>query len=191
MSSDNNQYAVRQAFEFDTQTHAPHRKGAMMIRAFQLSLLTGVLLAGCSSSSGPETVSVSGIVTLNGKPLDNAEVYFMGNGLTGFGRTDASGKYQLVQGAVSGVNQVFISRKNGVTPETLVPGFGGEGLDEGQVQAAAAAMSSDPVMLRKLGKGLPKELVPTEYSDPEQTRLTYPVPGDGTSTADFHLLASH
>lgn len=162
-----------------------------MIRVFQLSLLSSVLLTGCSSSSGPETVSVSGIVTLNGQPLDNAEIYFMGDGLTGFGRTNSEGKYQLVQGAVSGVNQVFISKKNGTSPETLVPGFGGEGLDEGQLQAAADSASSDPYIHRKMAKQLPAEVVPFEYSDPDQTKLSYPVPRGGTSTADFHLLASN
>ncbi len=162
-----------------------------MNRVFQLSLLSSVLLTGCSSSSGPETVSVSGVVTLNGQPLDNAEVYFMGDGLTGFGRTDAEGRYRLVQGAISGVNQVFISKKNGATPDALIPGYGGEGLDEGQLQAAAATVASDPAMLRKLGTQLPAELVPSEYSDPERTKLSYPVPGDGTSAADFHLLASN
>ena len=82
-------------------------------------------------------------------------------------------------------------KKNGATPDALIPGYGGEGLDEGQLQAAAATVASDPAMLRKLGTQLPAELVPSEYSDPERTKLSYPVPGGGTSAADFHLLASN
>ena len=53
------------------------------------------LVTGCSSS-GPEIASVSGRITMDGKPLANATVVFIPeNGRPAGARTDADGKYVL------------------------------------------------------------------------------------------------
>lgn len=70
----------------------------------RVSLGVGLVccLMGCSGSSGPvlpKTVPVSGIVTLDGKPLSNAMVVFIPTGSTGgigsSGYTDKEGKFEL------------------------------------------------------------------------------------------------
>jgi hypothetical protein len=81
-----------------------------------LLLLSGlfVLTAGCSSG-GPDIASVSGRVTMDGKPLANATVVFVPeNGRPAGARTDADGNYVLNftegrQGAMPGKNTVRIT----------------------------------------------------------------------------------
>ncbi len=57
--------------------------------------------------------TVAGTVTLGGKPLADAEVYFYTDKFTGFGKTNAEGKYILAQGAAIGPNKVYISKIEG------------------------------------------------------------------------------
>jgi hypothetical protein len=84
-------------------------------------LLLFVLLAGCSKS-GPEVAPVSGHVTLDGRPLENADVVFQPEGAKSpsYGRTDAEGYYELgykrgVPGAIIGEHTVSIY----VSPEVV------------------------------------------------------------------------
>jgi hypothetical protein len=82
-------------------------------------LLLGLLCVGCGKS-GPELAPVSGRITLNGKPLENADIVFQpDNGKSpAFGRTDAEGHYELaykrgVMGGPVGQNtvQIRVSRE--------------------------------------------------------------------------------
>lgn len=159
-------------------------------------LQAGIILAaasaavcGCSGSKGPHTVPVSGTVTLDGQPLAGAEVHFVGPGFSGFGKTGPDGKYRLVQGAVPGENRVYITKKVGGEPSKLVPGFGQEGLDEGQLEAAAQAQRDPETGQIPPQAAVPRELIPADYSDPANTKLTYTVPDGGASGADFALTS--
>jgi len=74
-----------------------------------------VLVAGCSKS-GPDLAPVSGRVTLDGQPVENADVTFQpeGSKSPSFGRTDKDGNYTLgykkgVVGALVGKHAVQIS----------------------------------------------------------------------------------
>src|SRR5262249_47717449 len=81
-------------------------------------LLAGVLIVftcvGCSPG-GPEIATVSGNVTMDGKPLANATIVFSPeNGRPAGARTDEKGNYVLNftegrQGAVPGLSSVQIS----------------------------------------------------------------------------------
>ena len=78
-------------------------------------LLMAVLLAGCGQS-GPELAPVSGRVTLDGRPLEMADVVFQPDDARSpsYGRTDADGRYELgykrgVAGALVGGHNVSIS----------------------------------------------------------------------------------
>lgn len=70
-------------------------------------ILTGAL-AGCGGSSDlPDLVPVSGTVTLDGKPLEGASVFFelqddVEGKKSSFGQTDSSGKYELTFGGGTG-----------------------------------------------------------------------------------------
>ena len=75
---------------------------------------------GCSSKGGhlPKTVPAAGVVTLDGKPVDGAQVVFVpaAEGATGaFGTTNASGHFSLrsyeeKDGAIPGDYKVQVSK---------------------------------------------------------------------------------
>ena len=86
-----------------------------------LGVAAAALLAGCSSrdSNLPQQYPVSGVVTLDGKPLPGAGVMFLPRGNTrgtgAYGMTDETGKYSLKtdhggEGAPEGEFAVTISR---------------------------------------------------------------------------------
>ncbi|MEX2308070.1 MAG: carboxypeptidase-like regulatory domain-containing protein [Pirellulales bacterium] len=77
------------------------------------------MLAGCREG-GPEIAPVSGRVTLDGRPLVNADVSFQPDGAqrASGGRTDADGRYQLMykrgqEGAIVGEHtvRIWVSRE--------------------------------------------------------------------------------
>ncbi len=80
---------------------------------------------GCSGESGPALGKVSGVVTLDGSPLDQATLRFQPpQGRSSIGVTDENGHYTLQytperNGAELGEHQVFIT--------TLIEQTGGEG----------------------------------------------------------------
>jgi hypothetical protein len=80
-----------------------------------LTIATLLLIFPGCSSSGPEIASVSGRVTMDGKPLANATIVFTPeNGRPSGARTDQNGNYALNftegrSGAIPGPNTVYIS----------------------------------------------------------------------------------
>lgn len=86
-------------------------------RFLGLALAWG-LLVGCGGTTGPEVADVSGIVTMDGKPLPNAQVQFVPDGSEqgrpSWGKTDEEGYYALQysseqSGAVLGEHLVRIN----------------------------------------------------------------------------------
>ena len=129
------------------------------------------LVAGCGGAgkdTGPETVSVSGKVQLDGTPSEGAEVNFLTENYAGIAYTKADGTYQLE--AEPGENKVYIRKFEGIGPDadpTMLPAAG-------DPEAAA---------------GGPRQLVPAKYSDPEKTELKFTVPEKGADNADFELTS--
>jgi hypothetical protein len=131
-------------------------------RAFVSIVVLGAvaLVSGCGG--GP--ASVSGVVTLDGKPVEGATVNFTpasgdGGGLGGsYGKTDAEGRYALrtiaadKPGAAAGKHKVTIS--------------------------LAKADPTNP-------EGAAKDLIPPKYN--VKSDLTFDVPSGGTDKADFAL----
>lgn len=79
------------------------------------SFLLLAVVAGCGPS-GPELAPVSGRVTLNGKPLETADLVFQPDESRSpsYGRTDTNGHYELfykrgTEGAIVGPHTVRIS----------------------------------------------------------------------------------
>lgn len=145
-----------------------------------LALLFVMIAVGCGGNgSGVKAVDVSGTVSLNGEPLEGVEVYFSSEKFEGYGKTDEDGKYRLVNGAAVGTNKVYLKKvdttgKTGI--DTSIPG-----MDEGQVAAMASAQATNAT-----GKDS-SSMIPPEYSDPATTKLSFPVPDGGTSSADFRI----
>lgn len=107
-----------------------------------LPLAVGLLLAvgGCGSSGGrPELGTVSGTVTMDGKPLAGVVVSFAPeSGRTSSGVTDADGKYELTyahgaKGAQVGKHSVHVSSQGGER------GGGDPNAEKGASTAAKAA----------------------------------------------------
>ncbi len=128
---------------------------ALML-AFAASL---ALLAGCGPKR-PETMYVEGIVTLDGKPVENAAVMFSpAEGRPASGSTDAQGRFELQtfeprDGAVPGSHKVTVTLNevSGVMPDP--DGLSGE-IAPGGFQV--------------------KWIVPEKYSNPDSSGLTVEV----------------
>ncbi|MCA9070009.1 MAG: carboxypeptidase regulatory-like domain-containing protein [Planctomycetaceae bacterium] len=152
------------------------------MRACYVMLLGAVSLAlsGCGGGDGVDMADVSGVVTYKGKPLADADVYFVSGNFEGYGRTDAEGRYSLVRGAPVGDCKVYITKddpemnslKDGVDLEI-------EGMDEEQIRAMGG--SGETSSKKK------DSFLPPEFSDPQQTKLTFNVPSGGTEEANFKL----
>tara|TARA_R110002095_G_scaffold152203_1_gene131791 strand:- start:1143 stop:1517 length:375 start_codon:yes stop_codon:yes gene_type:complete len=96
-------------------------------------LILCFVLTGCSSGGSdlPELAPVSGVITLQGKPLQNAQVTFVPqSGRPSNGTTDAEGRYELyykagVPGAVTGKHTVQITVEENMelpkNQQTVIP----------------------------------------------------------------------
>jgi hypothetical protein len=146
-------------------------------------LLFTLMLTGCSDAPKPgRGVPVSGRITLAGKPLVDADIFFTNDTFIGFGKTDVDGRYRLVQGALPGLNRVSMSRFDGQTPPPAAAQPTGDGMDAGQM--AAASMGWGNAAGKKTG---PKQLVPPDYCEPATTKLTFDVPKEGGADVNFDL----
>jgi hypothetical protein len=152
-------------------------------------LLSGLALAvfiGCSATNqmdygSVELVSVSGTVTLDGKPLAGAVITFDNteNGTFSFARTDSSGGYTLQfdsekNGVLAGKKTVQIS-----TTRTVLGLAGEEDEEEGDGGEAEPGESEESAPTEKK-----EELVPACYN--KESKLTVEVT-DSTSTFNFDL----
>lgn len=146
-------------------------------RVFALIVLCCFLSIGCGSPSGPETVPVSGKVTLNGDPLEGVEVNFIGENFTTTAITNAEGAYTLPQGSTVGKNKVFIRKweaQSVLSEEEMIE----KGMDPGQLDAQTLGMAK---------KQQAENEIPPQYSDPGRTTLAFDVPEGGSDSADFSL----
>jgi hypothetical protein len=131
------------------------------------------LLGGCTSSAEYALAPVSGVVTLDGKPVPYTQVVFVpqgapGNANPGPGSAaacDDQGRFQLKtvrgdDGAVVGTHSVRISSL-GPPPKTV-----------GDTTVGSP----------------PKEAFPAQYN--VNSTLTFEVPAEGTTAADFKLTTA-
>lgn len=146
----------------------------MLPTRFSLLLALAFAIPACTNRDPnlPELAPVSGTITLDGQPLANTTITFVGIGTTNStgcgGATDSSGKYTLRtahngDGAPLGEYKVVISKLK-------KPDGSDFPLDSpvGPIDAGA------------------DESLPPKYSDAEKTELTATVPAGG-GTIDFAL----
>ena len=118
-----------------------------------VAILSSALLTGCSrSKGGPETIEVSGLVTLGGNPVEDANVLFspaLGSSdgrLASQAKTDAQGHYQLSTHIGAGkFKPGIVAGKYVVTASRL------------DVAGAKNTFAT------------PKNLLPPKYADPKST----------------------
>jgi len=137
-----------------------------------LSVLLATLI-GCGGGANlPDTVPVSGTVTLNGQPLANASVAFVPTGTTGgeggYGTTDQDGRYELAY--LKGGSGVPVGDYRVVISKRAMPD-GSDVVDESDV----APMDSPA-----------REVLPPRYSNEQHSRLSATV-SDGDGSFDFDL----
>ncbi len=138
-----------------------------MLKKFLFVVISGCL-AGCGAEAKPDpdpSVVVSGVVTMDGKPLDRAMVSFIpmggatqGNG--GSGLTDSTGKYELssqvgdavVVGTPPGKYKVLISKM--IKPDGSVA-------DPKEPPMMSAARESVPLKYSDFATGTLSETVST------------------------------
>lgn len=138
----------------------------MLSRLVVVLPCTLLLLSGCGGEdpwkkNRPKTAPAKGAITLNGKPLDDAQVVLVPtSGSTGCsGKSDAKGAFELAAfppdpGVVPGSYKVMIVKSEiPTTPDPNSP-------------------ESNKAMYAKL-------LVPKKYTDPETSGLTVDIPEAG------------
>jgi hypothetical protein len=136
--------------------------------------LATAALSGCGGTpSNPHLVPVSGVVTMDGRPLAGASVTFVGLGSTpgegATGLTDEAGKYELAHfragsGALPGEYKVIVNKF--VMPD-------GSAIPIGTLSAAELGI---------------RDVLPPRYGDYSATLLKANVMADGPSI-DFSLSA--
>jgi hypothetical protein len=131
------------------------------------------LLVGCG---GATYVPVSGVVTMDGKPLPNAMVFFQpigdSGGVGSTAKTDSDGRYKLeastpipTTGALVGKHRVTI----GSVPSTLSNPNDSDAANPGG----------------KAAPKLAKDTIPERYNT--KSELEFDVPSSGTDKANFDL----
>lgn len=160
----------------------------MKQRTTCLWMLFASILFGCSTKPGTDygqmnLLSVSGTITLDGKPLPNAVVTFEDpdQGTFSYGMTDGSGVYRLrfdseAQGCTSGEKRVEISTTRKILGlNSSEEGAAPEG--EGGGEGGGGGGSSTPAA---------RELVPPRYN--KKSELVVQV-SSSTTTHDFKLTS--
>ena len=140
-------------------------------------LLAAVVCAGCGAAGNIPKAAVSGVVTLDGKPLAGVSVNFNNEalGFSGYGKTDSEGRYSLVQGAAVGTNTVVLKKI------TEMEGFDEDpesGMDDGQLEAMQDGGEN--------GESIVSNKIPEEYG--EKSKLKYEVTASGATDANFDLV---
>ncbi|MCI0462253.1 MAG: carboxypeptidase-like regulatory domain-containing protein [Gemmataceae bacterium] len=150
----------------------------MRMQREYLATLAVALLLLASGCGGKKPVKVSGVVTLDGKPLPNATVSFNpaeAGGQSANGRTDSSGAYQLTtyntgDGALPGDYKVTVT-----VDVELADSFP---KDESGQMAPRDKYRRFAEMEKKTTKPA-KTAVPAVYADASKTPLKQRVPADG------------
>ena len=130
-----------------------------------------LVFAGCGGSAYP-LARVSGVVTLDGEPLPAARVAFqprredegLDSGPGSYGTTDAQGRYSL----------------------TTIDGARGAVVATHDVRISTFLAAADPAA--DAPKTITPERVPARYQEPDT--LTFTVPPEGATAADFHLTTT-
>jgi hypothetical protein len=168
-----------------------------MNRRIALCLLpvvpTVLALVGCGDSTGlAPRYRVTGMVTYNGKPLEQGTIKFMPDKSEGrsAGGTIVDGRYSLTtqdpdDGALPGTYKVsIVSRLVDVSKVDLKIKKPREGAVTEAEKKAMATVFPQKVAAQAAAKA--KNVIPSKYSLPETSGLTFEVK-EKSNTADFPL----
>jgi hypothetical protein len=154
-----------------------------------LHAAAGLLLAGCTGGGGdqwtqklPDTVAASGVVLLDGAPIEGATVVFapVAGQHAADGLTDADGRFTLKafpskDGAVPGSYQVAVSK-------TVATEFAAQLKPEHVVEAEHAAAGPVPAAFANA--------LPSDYANPGTSGLKADIPRAGTTDLKIELKST-
>jgi hypothetical protein len=111
-----------------------------------------LVLVGCGGDNGPRLASVTGKITIDGKPVSGAGIQMISqepNGSVAYGMTDESGYYEMAfgqsrKGAFPGKNKVVLNSDSRIS-------VGGEKYDGAEVFPAEYNTKSDKIVEVKDG----------------------------------------
>lgn len=160
---------------------------ALGLFAICLAML-GLAVGGCTSRGGgdiPPTAPVSGVVLLDGRPVDGAMVVFvpLDHRYGAYAVTDSSGRFTLqsspdVSGAVPGRFQVQVTK---VVAERGAAQFL---VQEDVEHALKAGGSVGPAQ-----QGETKNVLPEKYANPKTSGIEVTVPREGISNLEIKLTS--
>lgn len=162
------------------------------MRYFPAVLCGGLLLlTGCGGSSdGPPYATVSGVVTLDGNPVEGATVIFTpkGPGTMSMGLTNADGAFSLMtstgkRGAAVGDHAVTVTLM--IQPEQKATGSADDLAEMLPTEYASDAAAAAAAKNAKAAE--PVYLIPRKYSDAKTSGLDVTVPSGGLKGHQIEL----
>ncbi len=141
-------------------------------RLFTACSLALVVIVGCGGSDAPEMAPVKGVVTYQGKPVENAGVTFTPTkkGSPATAQTNAQGEFTLQtlgkDGAILGDHIVTIAKMES------------QAVDASQGEPGRQPPSKTPP---------PKSLIPDKYAHPDKSGLKQTVKADGPNEFKIDL----
>ena len=168
---------------------------------FVLVPLISLILVGCGGGSDrPSLALASGIVTLNGEPVEGASLTFIpvAGGRPGSAITDAQGRYTIktyqdAPGAIIGEHKVAVIKISGpgayviqgdAPAEAAATDEPGSGEDDGsdglsEIEVLDSAQTKEPELIYD---------VPQRYMNADESGLLITVPPEGSSELNLPLI---
>ena len=164
--------------------------GFVMVRAsFSALFVVALSLSGCGTGVDFKTVPASGILTMDGAPVEGAGVTFMSKekNRVAEGKTDASGRFTLktvvgkimLDGAVVGAHKVSVAK-------TENTGKGAEkvaGESDREMVGRMAGQATNTSGIKQ------KFIIPEKFNSPEYSGLTADVPEGGTKDIEIKVTS--
>jgi hypothetical protein len=155
-----------------------------MIRIFQIVGLVAVAsMVGCGPAA-PKTVPGSGVVLMDGKPLEGASVnLYSDDGTVASGKSDAAGKFTLK--TTIGVNTydgVKVGKHKVAIAKTTNAGAKEDGEEPKDSKEMATRMGGSMT-----GSVKQTFIVPAKYNTPTRSGLECDVPEGGTDKLSFDI----
>lgn len=169
-----------------TEKTAVRYIGWMIVPAIVLCVVIG-----CGQDGEP-VAEASGVVTFNGKPVENAKVAFLpkeGGSRFSHGTTDAQGRFKL---STNGLNDGGLIGKHTVTVSKVdVPTEGGKGIDaEKMKEGGIAAGMTDYGKMMSIGGSKPAEVkneIPDKFKDAKTSGIELEITEKGPNEFQLKL----